>query len=128
MKKLKAYIPTVLAAALILYLSLLREPHFAMPLNGIVPYADKLMHALMYLILGAIVAHDTYRLTSAATLRIFIICLLSITAYGGAIELLQEYCFPPRHGEWLDLLADAVGAAAGLALCYKFVHQFRHSL
>ena len=128
MKKLKAYIPTVLAAALILYLSLLREPRFSMPLNGIVPYADKLMHALMYLFLGFVVANDTYRITSAATLRIFIVCLLSITAYGGAIELLQEYCFPPRQGEWLDLLADAVGAAAGLALCYKFIHQFRHSL
>lgn len=128
MKKLKAYIPTVLAAALILYLSLLREPRFSMPLNGIVPHADKLMHALMYLILGAIVAHDTYRLTGATSLRLFIVCLLSIIAFGGAIELLQEYCFPPRQGEWLDLLADAVGAAAGLALCYKFVHQFRHSL
>lgn len=128
MKTLKAYIPTVLAAALILYLSLLREPHFAMPLNGIVPYADKLMHALMYLFLGFVVANDTYRLTGATSLRLFIVCLLSIIAFGGAIELLQEYCFPPRQGEWLDLLADAVGAAAGLVLGYKFVHQFRNSL
>jgi VanZ family protein len=33
-------------------------------------------------------------------------------AYGGLIEILQDRYFQ-RGGEWLDLLADAVGAVVG---------------
>ena len=33
--------------------------------------------------------------------------------YGGAIELLQNYIFTWRDGDWNDLFADTVGAAMG---------------
>ncbi|PVA10036.1 VanZ family protein [Pelagivirga sediminicola] len=41
--------------------------------------------------------------------------VLGVTAFGGAIELIQPYV--GRGAEWADLLADALGAlsAAGLA-------------
>ena len=37
---------------------------------------------------------------------------LGLLAYGGAIELIQTQ-LPPREGDWLDLLADAVGLGLG---------------
>ena len=39
--------------------------------------------------------------------------------FGGVVELLQAYCTTCRSGEWLDFLADAVGAFSLylLALC-----------
>jgi VanZ family protein len=40
--------------------------------------------------------------------------VLALLAYGGAIEIAQSY-LPPREGDWLDLLADGVGIALGLA-------------
>jgi len=40
---------------------------------------------------------------------------LGLLAYGGAIELIQTQ-LPPREGDWLDLLADAVGLGLGTAV------------
>ena len=40
---------------------------------------------------------------------------LGLLAYGGAIELIQTQ-LPPREGDWLDLLADAVGLTIGTAV------------
>jgi uncharacterized membrane protein HdeD (DUF308 family) len=31
----------------------------------------------------------------------------------GVIELLQEYCTETRNGDWLDLMANAVGVTLG---------------
>jgi VanZ family protein len=39
----------------------------------------------------------------------------ALLTYGGLIELLQTQ-LPPRSGEWVDLLADGLGIAIGLAL------------
>jgi len=39
----------------------------------------------------------------------------ALLAYGGFIEIVQSF-IPGRDGEWLDLLADGVGIALGLAL------------
>lgn len=41
---------------------------------------------------------------------------LGLLLWGGLLEALQGL-LPPRSAEWLDLLADAVGVAAG-ALAY----------
>ncbi|MDP1900616.1 MAG: VanZ family protein [Rubrivivax sp.] len=38
-----------------------------------------------------------------------------LLGYGGFIESVQTL-LPPRQGEWADLLADAAGIAAGLAV------------
>jgi VanZ family protein len=47
--------------------------------------------------------------------RGLLLMLLGVFALGGAIELLQLYV-PGRSSEWEDLLADAVGMVAGLAV------------
>ena len=120
-KRILNYIPTILAAGLIMYLSLLREPHFQLPEISIA-YLDKWVHGLMYMVLGIVftfdLRRDGVRLPTAALPAIVLPSL-----YGGLIEILQEYCFAPRTGEWLDWAADIagvmVGAGATLYILYK---------
>lgn len=67
---------------------------------------DKLHHALAFavLVLPATVARPRAALAIA----------LAAIGYGGAMELLQPSF--GRTAEWLDLLADAVGAVLGVLL------------
>lgn len=39
----------------------------------------------------------------------------ALLAYGGFIEIVQSF-IPGRDGEWPDMLADAVGIAAGMVM------------
>lgn len=40
--------------------------------------------------------------------------------YGGLIELVQHYYFPPRIGDWYDFLADLLGSLAALPIALIF--------
>ena len=120
MKRILNYIPTVLAAGLIMYLSLMREPHFQLPPMPI-PYIDKWMHLLMYMILSAIMAGDILRDKAKPAMALAVAITVS-AIYGGAIELLQEYCFPPRTGEWLDWAADTAGAIMGAGMIWLLTY------
>lgn len=50
-----------------------------------------------------------------------LLMLVSLLAYGGAIEIIQLYV-PGRSCEWSDLLADAIGIAGG-ALVAAYLPQ-----
>jgi VanZ family protein len=69
---------------------------------------DKLNHASAFATLALVATRGFGR---AAWWRI----ALALLAYGGLIEVLQSFT-PTRQAEWADLLADAVGVAAGLVL------------
>ena len=45
------------------------------------------------------------------------VCAL-VSLYGGLMELLQHYCTLTRSGEWIDLLADFIGALIGVVLVF----------
>jgi len=46
-------------------------------------------------------------------------------AYGGLMELLQEYCTNHlRSGDWIDWLADALGSLIGYGFCALLVRCF----
>lgn len=103
----KTYIPTMLIAAGILYLSLASGD--ALPKSTIhFENADKLVHCAMYFTLTAAFAWDMRR-SGVAGIRSLVLAATLPIVYGGAIELIQPY-FPPRTAEWADLLADATGA------------------
>ena len=44
--------------------------------------------------------------------------------YGGLMELLQEYYFPPRTGDWEDWIADIVGVLIAFFICRKLIPRF----
>ena len=82
--------------------------------------SDKHQHAMAYAGLAAVtvraVAHGTWRgVTAGACL----VAAILATAYGATDELHQRFV-PGRSPDWLDLLADAFGAAAGAALVWAF--------
>ncbi|PMY01573.1 VanZ family protein, partial [Pseudomonas sp. GW460-13] len=68
---------------------------------------DKSNHMLAFAVLG-VLGRRAYAGRGWAV-------LLGLVAYGGLIELLQGQT-GYREAVWLDLLADSVGLAAGMAL------------
>ena len=74
---------------------------------------DKWTHTAMYLGLGLGIAFEYERAhhPQASSWSLFVYVGLLPSLMGGLIELLQAYCTGGRRsGEWLDLLADVVGA------------------
>lgn len=106
------YWKTFLVAAVILYVSLLREPYLTLPP---IAHSDKWAHFLMYAMLGAIAWWDSMRSGMKGWCVVAIAIVLPVL-YGGAIEIVQELWFYPRTGEWMDWLADAVGVMFGCGL------------
>ena len=74
------------------------------------PGADKIDHLLAFAALGL-----SASFTAPQGLQRAALVAAGLLLYGGFIELVQTQ-LPSRHGNWEDLLADAVGVAAGVAL------------
>lgn len=112
---------TLFITFVILVLSLMPVPET--PLSD-VQFIDKWTHVAMYLGLSWAFCLDLYLLIRAARRENIearlshLILLTGALVYpiflGGLTELLQAYCTNGmRSGEWLDWLADAVGALIG---------------
>lgn len=89
-------------AAAVLVLSLM-PPTQPLPTTG----WDKTNHLLAFVVL-AVLGRRAYAGHGLAV-------LLALVAYGGLIELLQGLT-AYREADWVDLLADSAGVAAGCAL------------
>ena len=77
-----------------------------------IPFLDKIVHFGMYLILDALVTYEFRYITKyyfKYLVKILIICVL----YGIFIEVVQ-YFLPWRGFEFADMIADGLGAAAGI--------------
>ncbi len=77
-----------------------------------IPFLDKIVHFGMYLILGALVTYEFRYITKyyfKYLVKTLIICVL----YGIFIEVVQ-YFMPWRGFEFADMIADGLGAAAGI--------------
>ena len=100
---------TLILATAICILSLITPP--STPLDK-VELADKWAHLLMYgTLAGTAVFEHRY---SKYVLRTAIVCFLCATLLGGVMELLQAWCTTDRSGEWMDFVANALGAALGV--------------
>ncbi len=107
---MSAWIPVVLYAALIIGASSI--PSDRMPLPELWSY-DKLLHAVEYFVLGALVARafaiGPPRLSPVVA---FAVAVIAGAAFGGLDELYQSTT-PGRAATVWDALADAVGASIG---------------
>ena len=70
----------------------------------------------MYGILSFQVMKSCIRQYANWTLRYNAAKVAAITsiAYGGAIELLQEFVILDRHGDWIDLVSNILGTFIGI--------------
>jgi VanZ family protein len=87
---------------------------------------DKIVHMLMYSLLTAIIIYDLKnKIAKSAYRKTFIttVFLYSII-FGGIVEIMQETWFYPRSAEWIDWIADIIGALIGIFGMYAF-KQFR---
>ncbi len=122
MKRVLTYIPTFLVAAIILYLSLMRDVNISfMSFTAAIPHFDKIVHLLMYLALASIFVY-TMLYNQVSVRKTIILGSLLPVVYGGVIELLQEYYFPPRTGDWFDWIADIIGVFIG---CFAIIYLCR---
>jgi len=107
--------PLVLYAGLIFYFSSLSRLPVGLP---VFPYADKLLHLLEYLGLGALLCRG---LAMGGEGLAPWMAALSATVLGtlyGTTDELHQALVPGRSPEPADLLADVLGAALG-ALLYR---------
>lgn len=111
-RKALIYREAIAVGLVILYASLIREPHIHLPQ---VAFADKWGHLLAYAVLGGALAWDLIR-DKRKVLWIWVVGLSLPIVYGGLIEILQGAFFAPRTAEWLDWLADIAGTAIGTGL------------
>ena len=109
---LKFWLPVCLYAGAIFFYSSLSTP----PIAPKILYADKLLHAFEYAILGYLIARaarNSADLRLRTHFRIFAVCIAIL--YGLSNEF-HQYFIPEREAEILDVLADGVGAFLGQML------------
>ena len=78
---------------------------------------DKLIHAILFLVEAALL---TLVFAKPRTLKIGLLILAWCVFLGGILELIQHYWVNGRSGDWVDLLADTLGAVIGFAIISRF--------
>ena len=108
----RRYPITFLLALAIVLLSLLPIPDVRMPVE--VPLVDKWTHMVMYGVLTLVIWLEYIRAHKQMHgLRLLLLAFLAPIAMGGALELMQAYLTTCRSGEWLDFVANSIGAVVG---------------
>lgn len=113
-RKTLTYWRSLAIVCTIAYVCLLREPHVTLPP---VTDMDKWAHGVMYLVLALVMLWDNKKVGIPASYSWVIVVLLA-AIFGGFIEILQEYFFYPRTGDWMDWVADCIGTWVGVGIWY----------
>lgn len=88
---------------------------------------DKLVHFIFYLLLFVFTMYGWRRQLQITLLRKVPIALvwLACILFGIAIEVCQEVFTADRHFDWLDIMANSMGAlAGGMAWYYLLQEKF----
>jgi VanZ family protein len=108
----RRYPISFLLALAIVLLSLLPIPDVRMTVE--VPLMDKWTHMVMYGVLTLVIWLEYIRAhRQMRGLRLLLLAFLAPIAMGGALELMQAYLTTCRSGEWLDFVANSIGAVVG---------------
>lgn len=113
---LKHYPFSIIIVVLVILLSVC--PIGAPDLAKDVPLADKWTHMVMYFSVAVVICWEYCKChRPQLSLRSLLLWgILFPALLGGALELVQNYCTTYRSGEWLDLVADSIGALVGGAI------------
>lgn len=87
-----------------------------------IPHFDKIVHFGMFFIMGIFLYSELSIQTSLNRGKKIWISLSIIISYGAIIEYLQENYFISRSGDYVDLLADALGGFIAV-LMYPFLKK-----
>lgn len=115
--KIPKFLPTSIVSVVVLYLTLFPDP---VPESEMLlfPFADKVVHLLMFLGVGACLMLDLGRVKHFSNNRnLPLVCILVAFAFGWLIEILQLLMALGRSYDNWDLVADGAGAIVGVLIC-----------
>jgi len=121
MNRLRVWIPAILWAALISWLSSQPRPPRVGPEF---PFKDKIGHWLLFCVLGWCVMWALRRAHNLWLPKAALLAMLISSAYGVADEFHQRFV-PNRTCDVMDCVADTLGAGAAVAAFY--VYESRRS-
>lgn len=108
----RRYPITFLLAFAVVLLSLLPIPDVRTTVE--VPLMDKWAHMVMYGVLTLVIWLEYIRAhRQMRGRRLLLLAFLAPIAMGGVLELMQAYLTTCRSGEWLDFVANSIGAVVG---------------
>jgi len=89
--------------------------------DWLIPF-DKVVHFLMYFGLSAAtgINYIHMKVGRIDIKKLFIYSIALPIAYGGFIEIIQNYFIANRDGDWFDFLADALGSFVALPVALVF--------
>jgi len=119
LRYLRAWLPPLVTMATILSLSSMRGS----PIPTLsFPYADKLAHATIYAVYGALLLRALW-LSSPRLAGVIVVVpvVLYVAGFGGIDEFYQGFV-PHRTPEWLDWVADMSGGLVGALIMWRFRH------
>lgn len=123
--KIRYFLPPIIWAAIILFLSL--APSNQMPEINIWALLsfDKAAHMFFYALLALqlIIAfkkqNSVYTLKYSAAFSAFLLCF----SYGVLTEMLQYYMFDGRSADYLDVIANTLGTIIGCVSFFIIYNQ-----
>lgn len=130
MMKILDRIPRFLTSAVVtagvLYLTLAPRP-FGSVRIPLFEGADKVVHFMMFFAM-AFAYHFDFRRGKKPVdeARLMGWIFVSLSAFGGLIELAQWKMRMGRSGDWYDLLADIAGAVYGIILAWLISAKNKH--
>jgi VanZ family protein len=123
MKVLRYYTPAILWILLILFLCTL--PGKDVPSNSFLDkiHFDKIVHFGLFGGIVLFLSMAIYRHNKSISSLTLFLLVVTAAAYGLAIEFIQKYWVVGRSFDMYDVLADTLGAIAGI-WAFKIVRQF----
>ena len=82
---------------------------------------DKLGHFTVYGILSASILWGIHKNGGELSGKNVALAILFSSVFGICMELMQYFFFPGRYFEYLDIIANIIGAICGFAL-FKYVY------
>jgi VanZ family protein len=113
---------TLLFIGWVLFITMLSLFSFSnVDLDGVafqIPYADKITHFVFYMVFGFLGSLFVRERTRGAVniQKATKIMVVSAIAYGMLVEVLQYTFTTDRMAEWADVVANSLGAFAGIGL------------
>lgn len=124
--RIPRFLTSAVVTAGVLYLTLAPRP-FGSVRIPLFEGADKVVHFMMFFAM-AFAYHFDFRRGKKPVdeARLMGWIFVSLSAFGGLIELAQWKMRMGRSGDWYDLLADIAGAVYGIILAWQISAKNKH--
>ncbi len=124
--RIPRFLTSAVVTAGVLYLTLAPRP-FGSVRIPLFEGADKVVHFMMFFAM-AFAYHFDFRRGKKPVdeARLMGWIFVSLSAFGGLIELAQWNMRMGRSGDWYDLLADIAGAVYGIILAWLISAKNKH--